>query len=227
MASRLPTGRYRGGEALGCGEKAPQTIARAPHPALRRAASNTSSLPTMAPLWVCAASLPAGFLPRLQNDHRFGIGGRTQCTHKASRTGDAFQVHDDAMGLPVICQEIQNLGNIYRGIGTQRYDRSKIPPHCCWPSQEWRMSARRIGIPAPAIRAWPVAPPHSHLSCRCGRCKPRQLGPRRCTPSRLAIFFNSAALCRHQCRWISPAPRGRPCDQPPPVQRSLPPGPKR
>ena len=34
-------------------------------PARRSAASNTSSLPTMAPLWVCAASLPAGLRPAL------------------------------------------------------------------------------------------------------------------------------------------------------------------
>ena len=34
-------------------------------PARRSTASNTSSLPTMAPEWVCAAALPAGLRPAL------------------------------------------------------------------------------------------------------------------------------------------------------------------
>jgi hypothetical protein len=41
-------------------------------PARRSAASNTSSLPTMAPLCVCAAALPSARRPDLQHHHRLG-----------------------------------------------------------------------------------------------------------------------------------------------------------
>ncbi len=64
IASRLPTGRYRDARHLAAENSSTNDRTRTA-PARRKAASKTSSLPTMAPLCVCAASLPAGLRPDL------------------------------------------------------------------------------------------------------------------------------------------------------------------
>ena len=62
MARRRPTGRYREARHFAAENSSTKERTRTA-PARRSAASNTSSLPTMAPLCVCAALLPAGRRP--------------------------------------------------------------------------------------------------------------------------------------------------------------------
>jgi hypothetical protein len=92
-------------------------------PARRKAASKTSSLPTMLAEWVSAALVPAGSTAGLHHHHRLGIGRGTQRAHEAARVADAFHVDQDALRAGVMGQEVQHLRQVDGGVRPQRHHR--------------------------------------------------------------------------------------------------------
>ena len=62
IAKRFPTGRYRDAKHLAAENNSTKDLTRTA-PARRKAASKTSSLPTIAPLCVWAARFPAALRP--------------------------------------------------------------------------------------------------------------------------------------------------------------------
>ena len=67
------------------------------------------------------------------------------------------------------------------------------------PTPFWLAQSRMDAVSAPDCDTsarepgLAIGPAALALSCRCGRCRPRPLGPIRKTPSRRAIFLSSAA----------------------------------
>ena len=161
-------------------------------PARRRAASNTSSLPTIAPLCVCAARLPAVLRPALSTITGLALAAARSALMKRRALAMPSMYTTMLCVLPSAARKSSTCA-----MSTTVFGPSETT--CEKPTEFWLAQSRMDAVSAPdcdtrasgpAAASGPTA-----LAFRpmLARWKPRLLGPSRCMPWRLATRCISPA----------------------------------
>ena len=146
----------------------------------------------MVPLWVCAASLPAGLRPALSTTTGLALAAERSALMKRR----AFEMPSRYTMMLWVCWSLARKSSTW-AMSTAVFGPSDTTVEKPTALLRAQSSIDEVSAPdcdtsaSEPLRA--SGPSALALSCSRGRCSPRPLGPSSCTPSRRAMRLSSAA----------------------------------